>query len=358
MPRLGILGFANTGKTTVFNALTGLSAVTAPHPFATIEPNLGVGRIHDHRLEQAAAIERSAKLVPATLDLIDLPALGHDGKGGAAGQYLARLREMDALLMVLRAFNAADVPSQESGIDPVAQAEALSLELTVADFDVFDRRRQRLAKEATADPGLRGAAEAVAAAADHLSSGHPLRSRSWTDEALAAFQDSSPLTLKPAVWVVNVDEDQADPSLVQGRVEQVVPSGDMVVVLSARLEEEGSRLTSQDRIELFEGLGLGEGALAKVVAAAYRSLGLITFYTLGPKEAHAWTVKAGSTAPTAAGKIHSDLERGFIRAEVIGIDKVIEQGGWDPAKRNGAVRVEGRSYPVGDGDVLVVRFSV
>jgi ribosome-binding ATPase YchF (GTP1/OBG family) len=265
---------------------------------------------------------------------------------------------MDALLMVLRAFDAVDVPSQESGVDPVAQAEALSLELTVADSDIFDRRRQRLAKEATADPGLRQAAEAVAAAADHLASGHPLRSRSWSDEALGTFQDSSPLTLKPAVWAVNVDEDLADPSVVQHQVEEVVPSGDMVVVLSARLEEEGSRLTSEERLELFEGLGLGEGALAKVVAAAYRSLGLITFYTLGPKEAHAWTVRRGATAPVAAGKIHSDIERGFIRVEVTGIDQAIEAGGWDAAKRNGAVRVEGRTYQVKDGDVLVVRFSV
>ena len=358
MAKIGILGFPNVGKTTLFNALTGLTVPTAPHPFSTLEPNVGVASVPDGKLDRAAAVEQSAKTVHAQLELLDVPAMAKPGHGGGlAGQFLGRLRDVEALAIVLRAFEDQSVPDDESGVDPVVQAQELLLELALADFDVLDRRRAKIAKEATADPSKRGAADAVAAGAAVLEAGEALRQHSWEGEAIRAFRDLAPLTLKPAVWVINAGED-SDAGGLAAAVAEVVPDGDIVVAVSALLEEEAAQLDPEDRAELFEGLGLGEGALSRMVRASYTALGVQSFYTLGPKEAHAWTVRLGASAPEAAGKIHSDLERGFIRAEVAQIDAVIEAGGWDAAKVSGIVKVEGKAYTISEGDVVLIRFSV
>jgi ribosome-binding ATPase len=355
--RLGIIGLPNVGKTTLFNALTGLDVPTAPHPFSTTSPNLGVAAIPDALLEAAADVEHSKKIVHATLELLDLPAVAAHG-GGLGAQFLGRAREMDGLVMVVRSFTSEGVPSDESGTDAVAQTEELLLELTLADAEVFERRRPKIAKEASADPKKKRAAAAIAEAADHLAEGRPLRDRDWSEEAHAAFRDLAPLTLRPAVWVVNIDEGETDRESLVRTVGTLVPEGDSIVALSVEIEAEVAALEPEDRREILEGLGLGEGALAEMVHAAYSTLGLLTFYTVGPKEAHAWTVREGATAPVAAGKIHSDLQRGFIRAEVATIEQVIDAGGWDAAKSKGVVRVEGKDYVVRQGDVIVVRFSV
>lgn len=359
MARIGIVGFPNVGKTTLFNALTGLQASTAAHPFSTVEPNMGVARVPDAQLDEAARVEGSAKLVHATLELLDLPAMAKPGHGGGFGaQFFGRLRDMEALAVVLRSFDDDSVPSDESGTDATAQAQELLLELALADFEVFERRREKIIKEATADAAKKSAAEAIARATALLEQGVQLRAEHWERDQLSAFRDLAPLTLKPAVWVVNVGEDAGEAENLVGELETLVPPGDTVVVVSAKLEEEGALLSPEDRLELFEGLGLGEGALAKVVKAGYSAMSLISFYTLGPKEAHAWTVRKGAKAPEAAGKIHSDLERGFIRAEVAQIAVVIADGGWDESKKAGHLRVEGKDYTVAESDVIVVRFSV
>jgi hypothetical protein len=357
MARLGIIGFPNSGRTTVFNALTGLEAVTAPHPYATADPNLGVARIPDDRLEAAARVEGSKKITHAVLELVDLPAL-HSADGSPNGQAIGRLREMEALLIVLRAFDDPGVPEAGWGTDPVAQAESLLLELALADAEVLDRRAERASKEASAEPGKRSAADAIVRAAAVLAEGAALRSKEWSPSDLDAFRDMAPLTLLPAVWVVNVGEDEGDAEALRAAVAAVVPDGDEVITLSARIEEEGSRLDPAERAELFEGLGLGDGAVAAVTRATYAALGLASFFTVGPKESRAWTVRKGSTAAEAAGKIHSDLQRGFIRAEISPIETVLEAGGWDAAKAAGKVRVEGRDHQIHEGDVIVVRFSV
>jgi len=345
------------GKTTLFNALTGLGVPTASHPFSTIEPNLGVAKVPDADLDRVAEIEKSKKIVHASLELLDLPTMAGSGHSGLAPRFVGRLREEEALVVVLRAFEDEAVPDDESGVDPVEQAETLLLELTLADAEIFSRRSARAAKEASSDTGKKRFADAIAKAAAVLVEGTPLRSMSWSQEETEAFQDLAPLTLKPAVWVINAGED-ADTAGAVVAVHDLVPDGDMVVSLSAQLEEEAAELDPADRAELYGGLGLGEGALTTMVRATYAAIGLISFYTLGPKEAHAWTVRRGASAREAAGKIHTDLERGFIRAEIATIDEVMDAGGWDPLKAAGGVRVEGKDYEMAERDVIVVRFSV
>lgn len=358
MAHVGIVGLPNVGKTTLFNALTGLEAHTAPHPFSTVEPAVGVARVPDPLLEQLAALERPEKTVHATLDLLDLPAMARPGSSGLGARFLARLREMEALAVVLRAFEDEGVPEDESGTDPAEQAEVLLLELALADLEVLSRKAEKAVKEASADAAKRPMAAAVARAVEVLDRGKALRTEAWTEIEEAAFHDIAPLTLKPAVWVVNVGEDDPAAEEKATAVRGLVPAGDTVVALSARIEEEAARLDPEERAELLAGLGLGEGALARVVRATYDALGLVTFYTAGDKEVRARTVRRGAHAREAAGKVHSDMERGFIRAEIAPIAEVVGAGGWEAAKAAGRVKVEGRDYPVRDGDVMLVRFSV
>lgn len=353
MVRVGLHGFPNSGKTTLFNALTGLDAPAAPHPYTTAAPNPGVLVVPDPLLEQAAALEGSRKTAPAAVELHDHPAV-RPGSGRGPGWG----KEMDAMVMVLRSHRSDLAPAALDGdpADFVSQAEDLLMEAALADFEVFDRRRERIAKEASADPALRPAAEAVARAAGLLGEGTPLRTRPWSEPELRAFRDMAPLTLLPCIWVINTAEDAPAPAA--ARLRETVPPGDPVLAAPALLEEELSRLDPAEREEMREGLGLGEGAAAALVRAVYRALGLISFYTLSSRESRAWPAADGITARKAAGKVHSDMERGFIRAEAAPVGEVIRHGGWAAAKAAGSVRVEGKDYTVRDRDVLLIRFSV
>ena len=352
MMRVGLLGFTNSGKTTLFNALTGREAVTASHPYTTAQPNLGALRIADRRLDLVAALEKSRKRTPVTLDIWDLPAV----RSGAI-RGLGPKRDPDLLLMVLRGHDAEWVPSDPHGTDPVAQADELMVEMVLADLEVFERRRERIDKEATADPAMRPAAGAIARAAEALAEGIPLRKLPWSEAELHTFRDLAPLTLVPSVWVVNVSED--DPHTPLAGLRKVIPDTDPALAVSALLEEEVMRLDPSERDEIYQGLGLGEGVGSAIGEAVYDALRLLTFYTISLRESRAWAIPAGTTAREAAGKIHSDMERGFIRAEVASVDEVIAHGGWAPARATGrTVRVEGRDYVVRDGDVMLVRFSV
>ena len=353
MTRAGLLGFPNVGKTTLFNALTGLEAFTAPHPYTTTEPNIGTVKAPDSRLERLAVLESSRRITHAGLELVDLPAVRSGSiRGLGAG------REPDLLLAVVRAHDSGAVPVDEHGADPVGQAEDLLVEAAMSDFEMFERRNERLRKEAAADPSLRPAAGAIARAKERLGEGTPLRLPAWSDMELRAFRDMAPLSLLPCAWVVNVSEDDGGSDMLVDQVREVVPATDPVLAVSALIEEEVVGLEVSQRAEVYEGLGLGEGAPARVVRTVYEALGLVTFYTVNRRDARAWTVPAGTGAREAAGRIHSDMERGFIRAEVATIPDVIRMGGWAKARSNGAVRVEGRDYEVREGDVLMVRFSV
>ncbi|MFP5376404.1 MAG: redox-regulated ATPase YchF [Acidimicrobiia bacterium] len=358
MERLGIVGLPNAGKSALFNALTGGSAVVAPHPFSTTETNVGVAQVADGRLDRLSAMSKSRRTVRATVELVDVAGLtaGSSTGEGMGNRFLAGIRETDAVCLVLRAFEDEAVPG---GADPVEDLEVLELELVLADAATAEALVGRRRKAARSDPAARREVDALEVAAGVLEAGTPLYRASLPADVLAALKPSFLLTAKPVLAVVNVGEDDV------GELDAVVkPVADAlgahadVLGVCVQLEAEAARLDRAERAELLEGLGLGEGALARVASAAYHLLGRRTFFTTGDKESRAWTFRAGAHAPECAGVIHSDLQRGFIRAEVIRWDELLELGSWQAAKEAGRLRVEGKDYEVLDGDVLEIRFNV
>ena len=366
MERLGIVGLPNAGKSALFNAVTGGHAVVAPHPFSTTETHVGVAHVPDHRLDALARMSESRKIVHANVELVDIAGLvaGASTGEGLGNRFLAGIREVDAIVLVLRAFEDAEVAG---GTDPLDDLHTLELELVLADLASAEGQLDRRRKAAKADKSLAGEAAALEAAVETLQAGTPVyRSKLATDQrdALGPF---FLLTTKPVLAVVNLGEDQvADADALVKPV--AAELGDAVTAfghaaiealgVSVQLEAEAAQLDAAERAELLEGLGLGEGALPRVVRAAYHLLGRRTFLTTGDKESRAWTFRAGARAPECAGVIHSDFQRGFIRAEVIRWDELLELGSWNAAKQAGRLRVEGKDYKVQDGDVLEIRFNV
>ena len=358
MELLGIVGLPNSGKSSLFNALTGGAAVVAAHPFSTTESTVGVAQVPDYRLDRLAVMSASRKVVHATVEFVDIAGLvaGSSTGEGLGNRFLAGIREADALCLVLRAFEDENVVGDA---DPLSDLGVLELELVLADAATVDNQLDKRRKAAKADKALAGEVQALERAKGELDDGVPVYRSKLSPEDRALLRPVFLLTNKPVFAVVNLGEDQlgdVDP-IVKPVSDELGGHGEVLGV-SVKLEAEAAQLDGGERAELLEGLGLGEGALPRVARAAYHVLGRRTFFTTGDKESRAWTFRAGARAPECAGVIHSDLQRGFIRAEVIRWDELLDIGSWQGAKEVGKLRVEGKDYEVADGDVLEIRFNV
>ena len=356
--RLGLVGLPNSGKSSLFNALTGGSAPVAAHPFSTTESTIGIASVPDPRLTALAEMSRSKKVVNATLEFVDIAGLvaGASTGEGLGNRFLAGIREVEALVLVLRAFEDDNVVGDT---DPLDDLHTLELELVLADTDSIESQLPKRRKLARMDKSVGPEADAMEAALAVLSGGTPLYRADLPADVRANLRSSFLLTDKPVLAVVNLSEEQlADADALTKPVAAELGESAEVLGVSVQLEAESARLDPADRAEMLDALGLGEGALARVIRAAYHLLGRRTFLTTGDKESRAWTFRAGAKAPECAGVIHSDLQRGFIRAEVIRWDELLQLGSWSKAKEVGRLRVEGKDYEVADGDVLEIRFNV
>jgi ribosome-binding ATPase len=355
--RFGFVGLPNAGKSSLYNALAGGGALAAPYAFATTDPNVGVAKVPDARLEALAAMSNSRNVVHASVQFVDIGGLveGASKGEGLGNRFLAHIREVDAVVYVLRAFEDPDVPGPS---DPLEHLRVVELELCLADLETLEKQLERKKKQAKIDKGAVAEAAAMTAAYEVLGEGTPLYRSALSDEHRELLRPLFLLTNRPVLAVLNIDEAQlADPDAVAAPVRAELGHGAEVVAVCVQLEAEAALLDPDDRAELLEGFGLGEGALPRFVQAAYHLLGLRTFLTTGDKESRAWTFRAGAKAPEAAGVIHTDLQRGFIRAEVIRWDELLEIGSWSKAREAGKLRVEGKDYEVQDGDVLEIRHN-
>ncbi|MCY4467558.1 MAG: redox-regulated ATPase YchF [Thiotrichales bacterium] len=358
----GIVGLPNVGKSTLYNALTSAAAAAENYPFCTIEPNVGVVPVPDPRLDRIAAIARPGRVVPAAMEFVDIAGLvaGASKGEGLGNRFLASIRETQAIAHVVRCFESEDVAHVSGRMSPLDDIETIETELLLADLEQAERARDRAAKAGKAGGKEARAREALMARAHaHLAEGRPLRSLETSAEEASVLATLSPLTAKPVLYVANVAEDGFGPNPPAEAVEaRARAEGAAAVRVSAAVEAELDGLDEAERAEYLAAIGADEPGLARFVHAAYALLGLQTFFTTGPKEARAWTLRRGSTAVQAAGAIHSDFERGFIRAEVVGYDDFVELGGEQGAKAAGRWRLEGRDYVVAEGDVVRIRFAV
>ena len=359
----GIVGLPNVGKSTLFNALTATAAAQAAnYPFCTIEPNVGRVAVPDPRLGVLAAIGKSKQTVPTSLEFVDIAGLvrGASRGEGLGNQFLANIREVDAIVHVLRCFEDPDVTHVEGSIDPLRDAETVETELMLADLDSLEKRLPGLQKRARGgDREAQAQAALIEPIVAALQEGHPARTAIPPDQAEAA-ERLQLLTGKPVLYVCNVEEAAAATGNAHSArvAERAAAEGAGVVVISAAIEAEVSQLPEEDRREFLDGLGLESSGLDRVIRAGYALLGLITYFTVGPKETRAWTITRGTKAPQAAAVIHNDFERGFIACETIAYDDYVACKGEAGAKEAGKMRVEGRDYVVKDGDVLLFRFNV
>ena len=363
--RLGIVGLPNVGTSTLFNALTETQAAQAAnYPFCTIEPNVGQVAVPDERLDKIAAIAKSAKVIETQLGFVDIAGLvkGASKGEGLGNQFLGNIREVDAIVHVLRCFEDDDIQHVANKVDPLADAEVVETELMLADLESLEKRVPAAAKRGAAgDKEAKVMASVLGQALELLREGKPARlTEPKDDEEARIFKQAQLLTAKPVLYVCNVAEDDAATGndLSAKVFTKAAAEGAEAVVVSAAIEAELVGMPMEDRGEFLEALGLSESGLARVIRAGYKLLGLKTFFTAGPKEARAWTYPDGAKAPQAAGEIHSDFERGFIRAETIAFDDYIALGGETGAREAGKLRQEGKEYVVQDGDVLLFKFNV